>query len=41
MIFEPAAIKLHLAFGAGPATRLPFQPIDLRPLFARGFAETP
>lgn len=29
MIFEPAALRLHLAFGRGPATRLPLQSIEL------------
>lgn len=34
MVFEPAAGRLHLAFGYGPATRLPVRTIDLNPLFA-------
>jgi hypothetical protein len=39
MVFEPAAQKLHLAFGAGPATRLPLREVDLGKLFANGFGE--
>jgi hypothetical protein len=34
MIFEPASLKLHLAFGKGPATRLPLHTLDLKNLFA-------
>jgi hypothetical protein len=41
MIFEPAAATLHLAFGAGPATRLPLQEVGLGKLFASGFEEKP
>ena len=33
MIFEPKELKLHLAFGKGPATRLPLRTLDLRRLF--------
>ena len=33
MIFEPAALKLHLAFGKGPATALPHGTLELRELF--------
>lgn len=29
MVFEPAALRLHLAYGRGPATRLPLRRIDL------------
>jgi hypothetical protein len=29
MIFEPATLRLHLAFGRGPATRLPLQSLEL------------
>jgi isopenicillin-N N-acyltransferase-like protein len=36
MVFEPAALKLHVAFGKGPATRLPLHTLDLRALFANG-----
>jgi hypothetical protein len=36
MVFEPAALKLHLAFGKGPATRLPLQTLELSALFAQG-----
>jgi hypothetical protein len=33
MVFEPASLKLHLAFGEGPATRLPMSCISLAELF--------
>jgi isopenicillin-N N-acyltransferase like protein len=33
MAFEPAALKLHLAFGAPPASKRPFKTLDLTPLF--------
>jgi isopenicillin-N N-acyltransferase-like protein len=33
MVFEPAALRLHLAFGKGPATALPLAPLELAPLF--------
>lgn len=33
MVFEPAALRLHLAFGEGPATRLPLRALDLAKLF--------
>lgn len=36
MVFEPAALKLHLAFGKGPATRLPLRTLNLTKLFAKG-----
>ena len=36
MVFEPAALKLHLAFGKGPATRLPLHTLELKGLFASG-----
>ena len=36
MVFETAALKLHLAFGKGPATRLPLHTLDLKNLFAAG-----
>ena len=32
VIFEPAALKLHLAFGKGPASKLPLKELDLTPL---------
>jgi hypothetical protein len=32
MIFEPAALRLHLAFGKGPATALPLKRLELAPL---------
>jgi len=33
MVFEPAALKLHLAIGSCPAARLPLKPLELKPLF--------
>ena len=36
MVFEPAASKLHIASGYGPATRLPLCSLELKPLFQRG-----
>jgi isopenicillin-N N-acyltransferase-like protein len=33
MVFEPAALRLHVAFGEGPATRLPLRTLDLAELF--------
>jgi isopenicillin-N N-acyltransferase-like protein len=41
MVFEPAAAKLHLAFGAGPATKLPLREVGLGKLFANGFGAEP
>jgi hypothetical protein len=35
MVFEPSALKLHLAFGKGPATRLPLHTLDLAGLFGK------
>jgi hypothetical protein len=35
MIFEPAALKLHLAIGACPSSKLPLKELDLAPLFKR------
>lgn len=32
MVFEPATLRLHLAFGKGPSSALPLQPLDLAPL---------
>ena len=32
MIFESAALKLHLALGEGPSSRLPLKELDLKPL---------
>ncbi len=34
MIFEPASLKLHVAFGPGPCTQKPLETIELRELFA-------
>jgi hypothetical protein len=33
MIFEPSPLKLHVAFGPGPATRLPLHVLHLREVF--------
>jgi isopenicillin-N N-acyltransferase like protein len=41
MVFEPATTKLHLSFGAGPATRLPLREVALDKLFADGFGGKP
>jgi predicted choloylglycine hydrolase len=35
MVFEPSSLALHLAFGAGPASRLPMKRLDLARLFDR------
>ena len=35
MVFEPASLKLHLAYGKGPATRLPLHTLDLAELFRK------
>ncbi|MFL5245904.1 MAG: C45 family autoproteolytic acyltransferase/hydrolase [Gemmataceae bacterium] len=32
MIFEPATLKLHLAFGKLPSSKLPMKELDLKPL---------
>lgn len=34
MIFEPAALKLHLAIGSCPAAALPMKALNLKPLFS-------
>jgi hypothetical protein len=36
MIFEPAALRLHLAIGRCPTSALPLRPLDLAPLLAAG-----
>jgi hypothetical protein len=36
MIFEPAALRLHLAFGKCPSSALPVKRLDLAPLFREG-----
>jgi hypothetical protein len=36
MIFEPAALRLHVALGPGPVTKKRRQVIELKPLFANG-----
>jgi hypothetical protein len=34
MVFEPAALTLHVAIGACPSSALPMKELDLKPLFA-------
>jgi hypothetical protein len=34
MVFEPTALKLHLAIGACPSSALPMKTLDLAPLFS-------
>jgi isopenicillin-N N-acyltransferase like protein len=41
MVFEPSARKLHLAFGAGPASQYPLQTLELSGLFKKQNAPTP
>jgi hypothetical protein len=36
MVFEPAALKLHVAMGRGPATALPLKTLDMEELFRTG-----
>jgi hypothetical protein len=31
-VFEPRELRLHLAFGEVPSSRLPLRAIDLKPL---------
>ncbi len=35
MVFEPAALTLHLAFGKGPSSALPLRTLELAPLFGQ------
>jgi hypothetical protein len=35
MVFEPAALRLHLAYGPGPSTAGPLHALDLGPLLRR------
>jgi hypothetical protein len=35
MVFEPAALKLHLAIGKCPSSALPLKEIELQPLFGK------
>jgi isopenicillin-N N-acyltransferase like protein len=37
MIFEPVALKLHLAIGPCPSSRLPLQTLDLTPYFPAAY----
>jgi isopenicillin-N N-acyltransferase-like protein len=41
MVFEPSALKLHLAFGKGPASRLPMHELELSNLFGDGSDREP
>lgn len=41
MVFEPATLTLHVAFGKGPATRLPLRTLDLAALLAREPKQNP
>lgn len=41
MIFEPRALRLHVAMGAGPITKAPLKAIDLKPLFTRKSIDKP
>lgn len=36
MVFEPAAGKLHVALGPGPATKLPLRTLDVGAWFVIG-----
>ena len=35
MVFEPSSLKLHLAYGKGPATKLPLRTLDLSGLLGK------
>ncbi|HWG45616.1 MAG TPA: C45 family peptidase [Gemmataceae bacterium] len=35
MVFEPASLRLHLAFGKGPSSKLPLKTLDLALLFRK------
>ena len=35
MVFEPATLKLHVALGDAPASRLPLRTIELGPLMKK------
>jgi hypothetical protein len=39
MVFEPATLTLHVAFGKPPASKLPLKTIELGPLFAKKAAD--
>jgi hypothetical protein len=38
MVFEPAALKLHLAIGSCPSSALPLKELDLKPLLTKATA---
>jgi hypothetical protein len=40
MVFEPSALKLHLAFGKGPATRLPLRTLELAGLLGKDWQKS-
>jgi hypothetical protein len=35
MIFEPDSLRLHLAIGSCPSSKLPLKELDLAPLFGK------
>jgi hypothetical protein len=35
VVFEPKALRMHVAFGPGPSSGRPLTPIDLGPLLRR------
>jgi hypothetical protein len=35
MIFEPRSLKLHLAIGSCPSSKLPLKTLELAPLFGK------
>jgi predicted choloylglycine hydrolase len=39
MVFQPATLTLHVAFGKPPASKLPLKTIELGPLFAKKAAD--
>ncbi len=40
MVFEPAALKIHLSIGAGPTSARPLTTIDLAPLLRTRIEES-
>ena len=41
MIFEPKTLKLHLAIGPVPTSRLKMKTLELKPLFDRHLKQKP
>jgi hypothetical protein len=35
MVFEPASLRLHLAIGSCPSSKLPLKELELGPLFGK------